>query len=774
MRNVLRIFFLLSIMVLLAQPLHAASATYNSIARGVDAVTGHGESEINTGRFTGKFQNYDFTLINRRAHHLVYDFDYRGGGVESATAWFREAPVTIVVRQNDLCIVAEVRKIVIRSGGFLDPGASEFKPINNNECRTPTPRLLNVAAQLFTLPYQPNDLFAFKIFAWQDSTRRCRTDDCAQRSSASFANFFKDVRFFPRAGQPGLAASLSERTQIALGAGDYLVAANDAKVVFRNVRYLVAEQRIEARLTTLQLPLVSGLLTTPTARLSMEQGSLFRADGLDIAGATGDISITGGILTGTAASGSNITISNGDGVRPSVITFARATVELGNIDLRFSSAGVDFSAANGKFDAAVSTADLQIGRSTRLFLGAADILVTFRCPQGSPADCRPISAKRGAPLVSMGEINPMNLATQSGSHEIPNAGIIRLDRGELRTGILTFNSRNRSAPIVGNITRIHAAVSAQALRLDEGFVAQALSGDLQGEDLTLSPNDGLPVGELRLRANLSDFTAEGMGRFALVQGSATMTGLLRRADRADVHLVEGRIEARANLTSSGGNAVANLVISDLSLVRGNGTARLTISVPTLNYSRMFPGRRDTEDFVVGKVEAHVKDQNLVVNLTEPMGFENRLVRIRSGRWSLETTTFPIRTAVSISDAELVYAKLEPPVGGPICTAKVHLNSASFQGNLNATVAVREGRFSFATGPLGLSPFPVATPDGKACRQAISVICGLIGGALLGPFGLIGAAYLCHEEVREGEKELEARMNEMIAGGVRSIRFDVNP
>ncbi len=771
-----RLYFFLFIVCFLAAENAAASesVTYASLAEGIATAQGRGEAEVNKGRFVGRTSQFQFAIINKRAAHVTYVFDYKDGGVDSASIAFREGPIVVVLRQNDTCVVVEIRKITIRPGGFLDTPASDFKPVSHPECRNPANRLASSAAELFSLPQEPNNFFRFRWFGWQDSIRKCNSDACNQPSSPGIANFFKDVRFFPSEGKPGFSASLVERTSVALGRGDFLIVGTGGKVEFTTVRIVPADKDVTARLKDLSLPLESGQITTPALRLFLDSGSAFRASNMSITGQNDTLTVENGTIEGSASSGSTVTIDNGAGNKPSVITFARASVKLVDINLTVENSKVTFSARTGEFRAGIQSADLQIGPAARVLVGAADVNVRFRCPAGSPADCRPITAGTGQPLVSMGEIEPLNLTTQNGFYDIPNVGTIRLERGELVTGLLTFDSRKPKTPVSGNIQKLDMTLAAQMLRLDTGFQVQAFSGRLAGEDLVLSQRDGLPVGELRVDAQIGEFLSEGLGRIATIKGSSTLSGLLRRVDQGDVHLLDGRIEAQITAATNGGNASANLRLTDLNLVRGNGSALFSLTIPQINYAHFVPGKKETFDPPVVDVDVTINEQTLSASLVQPIVMTDRKVQIRSNRWSVESTTFPVKARLSLSRDELVYAVVKDDVlNGTICTSKVKVPFTNYLASFDGTLRLTDGRLGFTNSPFVIDPYPNPEIDGRACKDAVTIICGMVGAAL-GPIGAVGAAYLCRNEFEEGEEKLQANINRIVADGIRSIRFDAQP
>ena len=96
---------------------------------------------------------------------------------------------------------------------------------------------------------------------------------------------------------------------------------------------------------------------------------------------------------------------------------------------------------------------------------------------------------------------------------------------------------------------------------------------------------------------------------------------------------------------------------------------------------------------------------------------------------------------------------------------------SFGGCFDVMFVIRNGNIGFSNSPFKISPYPQPIIDGKSCKRAATIICGLAGG-VLGPVGSIGAAYLCNDKIGEVEEKFQAQLNSMVSDGINSIRFDV--
>jgi hypothetical protein len=753
----------------------AGSPTYKTLAEGIDSATGQGLAGLNQGTFAGYYQDYTFIIKNTGAKTLQHSFDYESGAVNEAELYFKEAPVIVTIRKNDFCAVVQVRRVVVGAGGFLDEAKSTFSLVSDHDqCPSNRPELASAAAGLFRLPIAPNKFFQGNWFKWTGTLKKCAAS-CAGAPTAAVGALFKNVVFTPLNGKPGFTATLAENTSVDLGRGDFLRVGPMAKVTFNYIAVELADKSTTARLRDLALPLNAGRLSNDALTLFMEPGSGFKAANLNIDAASGRVDITDGFVSGSASSESTVTLANGPEVRPSLITLARAEVALNGINLSFQGDKVTFSAASGTFTASVKDADLQLGHAVRLALGAADLKLSFACPAGSPDSCRPIHVSPGSPVITIGTISPLTLATKGGTYDLGSAGSIKLDRGEVSTGALDLDSRRVKAPVVGNIIRVQLNVSAQTIQLYPGFQLETLSGALSGQDLVLSAQDGLPAGDLSLAVDIGAFRGEGIGRIATVRGKASMTAALRRAPQADIHVLDGKIQADILATTDGGGATANVLVTDLDLIHGDGSAIFNLSIPQLTYSRFIPGQSTSKGFPDGHVDVIVHEQTVTAKLTDPIKLEQRRVKIRAGRWSLEPTTISVHALLSISAPELVYAPVKidvPP--STLCTAKVNLPFSNYTAAFDATVVAQDNRIGFKSSPFQISPYPQPDLDGKGCQRAIDIVCALAGGALLGPIGAIGGAYLCNDQVEKGGDKLQANMNSIVADGIRSVRFDITP
>jgi hypothetical protein len=753
----------------------ASSPTYNTLAEGIDSAAGQGLAGLNHGTFAGTYQDYAFTIKNVAAKTLQHSFDYQSGAVSEAELYFKEAPVIVTIRKNDFCAVVQVRRVAVGAGGFLDEAKSTFSLISDHaQCPSNRPELASAAAGLFRLPIAANNFFQGTWFKWTTTLKKC-TSSCVGAPPAPAGAFFKNVVFTPSNGKPGFVATLAENTSINLGRGDFLRVGPMAKVTFNYIDVELSDKSATARLRDLALPLNAGRLSNDALTLFMEPGSGFQAAGLNIEATSGRVDITGGFVSGSASAESTVTLANGPGVRPSLITLARAEVALNEINLSIQGDKVTFSAANGTLSASIKDADLQLGHAVRLALGAADLKLSFACPAGSPDSCRPIQVSPNTPVTTIGVISPLTLVTKGGTYDLGSAGSIKLDRGEVSTGALDLDSRRAKAPVVGNIIRVQLNVSAQTIQLYPGFQLETLSGALSGQDIVLSPQDGLPAGDLNLAVDIGGFRGEGIGRIGTVRGKASMSAVLHRAPQTDIHVLDGKIQADIVATTDGGGATANVLVTDLDLIHGDGSAIFNLTIPQLSYSRFIPGQSDRKGFPDGHVDVIVHEQTVSAKLTTPFKIEQRRVQIRGGRWSVEATTVPVQALLSISSPELVYAPVEidiPP--STLCTAKVNLPFSNYTASFNVTLVLQENRLGLKSSPFEISPYPQPDLDGKGCQRAIDFICAAVGGAALGPIGAIGGAYLCNSEIEKGERKLKDQMNSIVADGIHSVRFDVTP
>jgi hypothetical protein len=284
----------------------------------------------------------------------------------------------------------------------------------------------------------------------------------------------------------------------------------------------------------------------------------------------------------------------------------------------------------------------------------------------------------------------------------------------------------------------------------------------------------LPAGDLNLTIQIGSFRGEGIGRIATVRGSAAMSAILRHIPRTDIHILNGKIEALAAATTDGGAASASVLVTDLDLIHGNGSAIFNLTIPTLNYSRLIPGNSDSKGFLNGHVDLIVHEQIITAKLVNPLRIENRRVQIRGGKWSLESTTIHVSALLSISSPEVVYAPVIidiPP--STLCTAKVNLPFSNYVADFDITVVILNNRLGLKSSPFTINPYPTPQLDGKGCKRAIDLVYA-IGGSVLGPIGAIGAAYLCNDQVEKGEHELQTNMNSIVADGIKSVRFDISP
>ena len=550
-----------------------------------------------------------------------------------------------------------------------------------------------------------------------------------------------------------------------------MVLGADGQALFNFVFIVVGTKKVDARLGNLKLPLKDGTITADGLVLKPASGSEFQAANLNIDSRDGSVTFKDGTISGRAGPGTIITISNGSGTRASQVVLEDAKLSLIGIDLSFRGDLVKFSARTGSFDSALRQADLQLGPGLRLLLGRGNFHVEFRCPAGSPTDCRPMVAETGTPIVSVGKIEPLTLTSKSGWY-ISDLGEIKLDRGELQTGELEFDSRKGKARLWGNIVSIELALSAQVLQLDRGFQLRTVSGSLKGKDLTISSKDGLPEGDLDFAADIAEIVGNGIGQIATIRGSSEMTALLHREVGQSIHILKGNLKAQITASTDTGSTRASLVIEDLDLYRGNGGARFSLNIPQLNYSKFLPGTKESNDFPGGSVEIWVHEQTLSAALTTGINLSKRKVDIKAGKWSIEETSFPLEAKLSLSDGELVTAPVD--LGGiTICTSRVTLPFANYLARFSGALVVRNGNIGFHTTPFQISPFPKPEIDGKTCQRAATIICGM-AGSVLGPIGVIGAAYLCHEKFDEGQDMLQTNLNNMVRDGIQSTKFDVGP
>jgi hypothetical protein len=752
------------------------SETYASLALSIETARGQGLATLNQGRFAGNDGDIQFAIINRNGKELSFKFDYQGGAIYSGTLDFKTTPIVVVASKNDLCAAVEIQLIIIRPGGFLDEANSKFRVITNHpDCRNPKFELAGAVAQLFRLPLTPSPFFQASWFKWQATTERCLPERCAGVPDRRAASIFKEIVFFPDARSrriplaPGLEVSFADHGSIDLGRGDFLLLASGSRVVFAILSIDVEKQAVTARMKNVTLNLTKGIISAASMQFNLGSGSKLEASNFDIDGKDKTVTFKGTNISGFAESGTTLKISHGPTLQESSVTFAGASVALNSIDLEIRQDYVKFSAASGRFESAVQDADLRLGRGLRLFLGAANFNITFRCPVGSPANCRPLVAETGQPMLTVGEIDPLTVTSKAGWYEAPSVGIIRLDRCEVSTGALEFDSRKVKGPIWGNVKRVALDVSAQRMQLNPGLQLGATSGRLRGEDLTISSNDSIPVGDLDMHVEISEFLSEGLGRFATIRGSSKMDALLRRTDGADIHILNGSIEAAIIATTDGGNVQARLAVSALDLFQGNGGAQFTLVIPPFTYSRTIPGQEE-KDGSLAEVIVTSHLQVLTAKLTREINLDRRQITIRSGKWSIERTTFALQAALSLSDKTLVDAQVE--IGGVhVCEATVNLPFSDYIADFTGELAVHAGNLRFRSTPFVINPYPQPSIDGKSCQRAATLICGLAGG-VLGPIGTVGVAYFCNQEFSKGEKELQDKLNEMVRDGIASTRFDI--
>ena len=371
-----------------------AGDLYDSIAAAIDSVEAQATVSIQTGNYLFNDGGVKVVWHVDRAEQPTLRFRYAVGNIQIGSIDFGRGGTIISISGGGQCANVKLYKLTVGPGGAVIPDQSNFQLLPpSSSCRIPRSDLETVLPDLLGTQIDPRLTFKGFVFAGQDQLKRCGDVICsgdpgtlpAANPVTSFSAFSTDgpqsTHAFRVAFKEGASLTFPNNA-------GFVKLAQGSQVAFAFANYNTLTKVGKANLQTFQANVANGLIDFGSATLGLGAGSQLSFSNLYLNQADGTTTATDGSLQGTIASGSSLALSNG--AHKSIISFSQATASLTGLNFSFGKQAATLSAAGGRFDVILTSADLFPSDNSRLQLGPSNISVVFSCP-AAEGNCVPAS-----------------------------------------------------------------------------------------------------------------------------------------------------------------------------------------------------------------------------------------------------------------------------------------------------------------------------------------------------------------------------------------------
>ncbi|MBR0958369.1 hypothetical protein [Bradyrhizobium japonicum] len=427
-----------------------------------------------------------------------------------------------------------------------------------------------------------------------------------------------------------------------------------------------------------------------------------------------------------------------------------------------------------------NSADLYLSDDFRLLLGATNLGVVFACKTGET--CRPLSWSSDGSFVAVGRILPVSTTLKGGYISFPGQNQLQLESGELQTADLQLDSREKVTPIVGNIQKLELKLASQNWQVDQNVRIGAASLRLTSQNMAVVDDDKYPIGKLKVEGNISEVTANGIGRVILAAGQTQFTIEASRKSKDDLKIDSGSIVGKLNVRSDDHltEALATFSMEQLLYYRGVGSAKFSFHIENASSHVITPSDHSEQGFPGGRTVVDVHSRDIALKLSSRFGFADADVKVNNGAWSIsEQKDIPITVAASVDTGEIVYLNVQTGGGDlnvpykTVCGPHVNINRGDyvFRAKSDLTLSDKSRRFSIRN--VTIEPDFDADVDDRNCGLIVEGICGIVGGLITGGVGAIGAAIACGKEVAKKKKEMHEKMRSLASEKVGSLKLDLS-
>jgi hypothetical protein len=763
-----------------------ADVLYDSLVKSIETAEAQARVSLEHGYYAMENGRSRIIWTVDRDMKALLRFRYARKTIQEGLIDFGSPGTKFRVISNNLCSNITVRKIGVYPGGGIDESTSDYTlDPPSASCPQPRSQMEGALDDAVSLQTDPTQTFMGNVFSGSSDLHKCPTAECrgplstmpAGQPVYEFNAFSTDRNGATEAFKVGFLRGSS--IQFPNNAGS-ITTADGSGIDILNAHYNLRTKSGSGNMDNLTIAADSGQLNFTNTILDLSPGSKLAFTDVSIQQREGETTVDGGTLTGTLGSRSIITLSSNNN-HDSYIKITQASVTLRDLAMEFSGDKATISGKSGDLSILADSADLYLSKDFHLLLGSTSLGLVFGCPAGSPADCKPMRWSKNGDFTAIGTIPAFGTAIRGGYFNFPGQNQVTLDSGDIQTGPLNVDSRDRVTPITGSLQRADLALHAQDWQIDNNLHVGLATVKLTSQDMTLQAGDPSPTGKLNFDGKITDLTAGGVGRFPLATGSASISLTASRNLHDDLKIDDGKVLGSLNL--KGGDlsvaADATFDLHNILYYKGVGKAKLSFHVEDASVLINTPSDHSENGFPSGRTVVDVSTKPLALKLLTRLGFDDTDVAVNNGKWQItDHTGMHFDIAATVPTGELVNLNVQlgsSDIGySTVCSPHVNINTGAYVLHAIADLTLSDvdpaHPHKFSVHDITLTPDFDADVDDRHCGYIVEGICGIIGGMTTGGIGAIGAAIACGSAINKAKSDMHDKFKTMAADKLRDMKF----
>lgn len=771
---------ILLILTAISQPAFA-NVTYDTLAAAVESMEGNSQISIKKGVYDTKTGEVSVKWTVPKEIRASFNFRYASGTLQDGVIDFGKSNPTFVLIKNNagLCARFLIEKVTVTAGYIdSDPNKTVILTRNNKECRTSYSTFQHDIERVFSPQPTASRLMKGEPFAsiehfCLEGTPNCFDHATPLPSSTSPVSYIEFNTIVPRRGQEQKALAIGLRpnqsVQLPNGAGTLTIGQNSGLELL-SARYDVPNQKGSGVMRKVRFAIESGQLIFGNTHLNLPKGGKLIFENLDIQRERDEMIIRDGNFEGSLGEGSIIRLTSTAG-KESFVHLRSAQATLGGLNMSFRGKSSSFSGANGRLNVVSKGGQLYLNDGLKLPLvptttnPSINLDLVLACPSESPVSCRPFLWSGDGTTVVKGTLSPLQVAVGSGGF-IGFAGGNKLDiaLGELRTDLLRIDTDDRVSPITGKNIGLQLKLASQNWIIDNATRLRAVEFSAETTNLEIAKGDPSPIGDLNVRATVSELVATGLATATFASAHADFKGTLSRDANGPVRLSNAELTGKLSAKGTTGDTVASTIaIKNLMLSDGNGSGELDLSIDSLTGSQSLSDFQEHLQGVPGgRFKINAEKVALGYSLESPIEIKGLKVKMKNNFWSLsDAKDIPINIALVVNPADpsRVIARAQHETGGGLLGGNYAQTSCKPEAKAADKKYYVRGKVDllFEQKPRKAisKEFTLSEPidisiDQSQCGAVALLTCGVVGGLLSGgnPVVIIAAGLACRKGVND--------------------------
>lgn len=760
----------------------AAQTTYDSLSSAIKNANMQGNAFLSQGVWQTKQDDSTITwFVKQKENLLNFEmFFMQGQGVMAVFNYLH--PIHIRVESPNICSTLAIEKLVLLPNGVPDIARSIIHPRGELSCNDSKEDAILILMRQHAVQ-NPDTALKGNLFAGMKDSWAC-----TEQGACKPGRFIKYVKFYGKQVKDKfydpIAVELKPGASLMLNDASYVTFGEGSKAVIESLEYDLVKERGSAVIKEITANVRKGRLLMGDTDLQLDSGAKLSLLNLSIMANGDSFTTKGGTLAGAIGQGTLISLPAPNGKR-STLYVDTAAADLVNLELSGGANGMTGALTAGIMEVKLSKADLWLGGRSHFVLGPTQTILILGCPANEAPGCKALSWGPNG-TYAIGRIAPLRAQIVQGTFPVTDT-VLNIRNGRLEAENLLLDSRYAALPLTGQVDVLELEAATQNVVLGDKFTLTGADAKVTARALQFSRIDPLPSGEVLLTGTAKGVAGMSFGTMAL--NSASFRLPIKRDAGGRPSIEAGGLDASTTVYYSSGavkkSGGLSLNVGNLRYQEGQGSGTLTLGVSGFADTLIIPVPPRGEDTVggdLGKFKINFDVNPVVLDLALPgSGFLIRDIPVNwtpDGWKAGDARNTPLRIDVSIKPQTVVTAHVNTVVliGGGTNTCNPQAKLIGQARQLNATVDFIGSENKVVIHDAAWNEPIAASYEDRGCRNALSLLCGLLGagtGVFTG--GLTGAvvAGLCIDRVDGLTDQAQAEVTRQANQEIQSYTFTLH-